>query len=731
MVWAWTVAPLAVFHGWAWRRSRDLLRFQLVLDLLLAAVVGPALVVGGDLNPVRCLSRNRPFHSWVWSENTRFQPTHSDLVLQLHPWMEETRRLTAGGGLPLISDRIGGGLPLLANGQTGLWAPVNLPVWTLGVERGSTVMAFWKLQLAGLGAFLLLRRGWRLGWIPAAVGATAFSGGAYLMAWLVVPMGWVIAALPWTWWMTTLALRGRFRVSRTVGAGVGFGWLLGSGLNPETTAIVVGSALLGGAILHPGRWRRLVLIVVVSAPVMLALAWPTLAYIGASHKYAALRDERPNLERPPMALRMAAVRQLIVPLTHGHPARGDWSAPYPHSAVAAGVGGAVLGVLAVGRPRRRRRRVVWAAVANLALAAVVVYRLPPLDAVLVRIPPIDTMTLPRFAVLLTWGLALLAALAVEGALTGGRWRSLWRGAAVAVVGVAALAGRPWNLAAIDLAMVVLTVAAFLAAGFLLDRPRWLVPVMTAELALYAVGINPVADPSDRLPRPPLVDRLVALSSSDGGRVLGLGGVLPANLAARYGLSDLRAYDPLRPRPYVRMMTAMGDDNPGLGGPLRKAPRGLCGAWSVRYLATPPGVEPDGWEQVWSDSSGSIWENPEWLPEVRVAARTVAAGELEGWRLMIEDGIDFATTAVVPHGSEAAAAESVRLSEIETGRSRIRAEVSCDGPCLLVTARPWAPGWGASVGGRPAEVVRANLAGLGVHVQAGDHVVELVYNPWRW
>jgi uncharacterized membrane protein YfhO len=58
-------------------------------------------------------------------------------------------------------------------------------------------------------------------------------------------------------------------------------------------------------------------------------------------------------------------------------------------------------------------------------------------------------------------------------------------------------------------------------------------------------------------------------------------------------------------------------------------------------------------------------------------------------------------------------------------------VRCDGPCLVVAARPWAPGWRALVDGRPALLVRANLAGLGVVVPAGEHGVELDYNPWRW
>jgi len=700
VVWAWTVLPLAVLHGWAWRRSRDLLRFQILLDLILAAVVGPALVLGADLNPVRCLSRNRPFSSWEFSDSTRFQPTHSDLVLQLHPWMAEARRDLLEGRLPLISDRIGGGLPLLANGQSGLWAPVNLPVWVLGPERGTTIMAFWKLELAGLGAFLLLRRGRRLRWAAAAVGSLA-------------------------------ALRGRHRVGRTIAAGAALGWLLGCGLNPETAAIVVGSAVLAGAVLHPGRWRRLVVMLMVAAPVTLALAWPTLSYIVESQKFWDLRVHKPNLERPETMMRINAVQQLVVPMAHGHPGRGDWRAPYPQAAVATSVGGLALGLLVVGRTRRRHRRWVWATAANLAFAAVVVYRLPPLDALLVRLPPISSMTLPRFAVLLTWGLALLSAFAIDGAIGGRRRIWAWPAAATAAVVVAAVMSSPWRLATIDCLLIGLTVLAFAAASKLVDRPGWLAPLVAVELALYGLGINPTASPSDRLPRPQLVKRLVALQEAAGGRVLGLGGVFPANLASRYGLVDLRSYDPLRPRPYVRMMVALGDENPVLGGALRRTPAGLSGAWSVRFLVTPPAAEATGWERVWSDDSGAIWRNPRWLPELRIAGRVVEAGGDEGWRILMEDGIDFATEAVVRDSGIDIAASDRELVDFDLGASRILATVRCDGPCLLVVARPWAPGWRAQVDGESCGVVRANLAGLGVAVPAGQHDVELSYNPWRW
>jgi hypothetical protein len=394
------------------------------------------------------------------------------------------------------------------------------------------------------------------------------------------------------------------------------------------------------------------------------------------------------------------------------------------------VGGLALALVAAGRVRRRHRRLLWAALASLAVAAVLGYRLPPLDVLLVGVPPLDHMTLPRFVVLVPWALAVWTGLAADGALHGRR-RIGWRVALVTALLVVAGAAASRGLAAVDLVLVGLTVAAALLATPLLLRPRLLAPALAVELGLYALGINPTAAVEDRLPAPPLVERLRELQAEHGGRVIGLDGALPPNLAARYGIPDLRAYDPLRPRPFVDLMTALGDRNAMLGGPLRVAPPRLCGAWSVRFLISPPGARPAGWEPVWSDDSGSIWSNPHWLPELRVVGRAHPLGEADGWRLLAREQLDFAREAVVPEGTAAVAATQAELVGSTSSGPRLLATVRCDGPCLVVAARPWAPGWWAVVDGKRAPLVRANLAGLGAVSPPGEHTVELRYNPWRW
>ena len=726
---AWTLLPLLALHAlFAWR-WRSLLRFQLLLDLGLAAVVAPALLLGADLSPVRCVQNAPPFTAWEWSETTELQPAQSDVTLQFHPWWREARRELVAGRLSLVSERIGGGLPLLANGQTGLWAPVMLPVWVLGPERGTTVMALWKLEAAGLGAFLLLLSGFRVGWRGAAVAGLAYGLGCFQVGWLLVPLSWVTAALPWVWWGVLAALRRRARPWVPVLVGLGLGWLLGCGLHPETAAIACGSAWLAGLVLHPRRWPRVAVMAVVALPVAAVLAWPTVAAVQASAKVAQHREDAPNRRGLPLQVQLAAAQQLLVPLAHGHPARG-FDAPYPYPSAATGAGGLILGLLAAGAVRRRHRRHLLAALASLAVAAVLAYRVPPLDWLLVRLPPFDRMTLPRFAALVPLALALWAGLATEGLSRGLRRGAAWRALAPLLVLTAAASAGAWALPWPDLALVAAGLGLAVVVAVAPSRTGWLAPLLACETALLAVGVNPLAAPSDRLPRPPLVAALAAAVEAEGGRVIGVGGALPPNLASGYGLSDLRAFDPVRPQAFSRLMGLLGEADPVVGGPLATAPPILLGAWSVRFLVSPPGVAAPGWEMVWSDGSGAFFRNPHWLPELRVVGKTVTpAGEEEGWGLLGAETVDLATTAVLPPGSPTADADHVGLVAVEWLPHRVRAVLLCDGPCLLVLARPWAPGWRARLDGARVPVQRANLAGLGVAVPKGEHAVELAYRAW--
>ncbi|NOZ93734.1 MAG: YfhO family protein [Acidobacteria bacterium] len=725
----WSVLPILIVHLALHRWMRRALGFQLLLDLALLVLFGPILARGLVLDPVRCLERSPPFAAWRWDPRTGLQSTQSDLVLQLHPWWEEARRQMLRGRLPLIAPHVGAGTPLLANGQSGVLAPVMAPVWFLGPERGTTVMAVWKVEAAALGTFLLLAAGWRLRLAAAALGGAVWGLAPFTMGWLLSPLAWSLAAMPWIWWMVSSSLRRRAGRWAPMLVGGVLGAVMGWGINPESAAIVVGSALLAGLILRPRRWRRLVLAAAVAAGVAAVLALPTLRLIGASSKARAYAAANPNLAPVPLAIRALVAGQTILPAALGNPGRGSWAGPYPYAAGALGVGGVAMVLLLAGGAGWRRRRYLLAALAALGVAAVLAFRLPPLDWILVRVPPFDRMTLPRFGMLVPWSLALMAALALDGK-PARAWRRFagWVLAAILLGAGGWLLGR--GLGGLDAVCVLSTGVAACLALLLLPSHRHVLPwLAAAELLLLAQGINPAAVPADTLPEPPVLRRLVERAADRPGRICGLGGALPPNLAARYGLADLRSFDPLRPWPLARLHALLGAPDPVLPGPLSSAPPHLLGAWSVRWLVTPAGTPAPGWEPVDRGDGVRVWRNQDWLPEIRVVGRTVETGEEAGWSLLARDPPWLDEAAVVPRGQGSASAGQVSLEVEERSPARILARVDCDGPCLLVAARAWAPGWVARVDGRSAFLVRANMAGLGVVAPAGTHEIELRYHAW--
>jgi hypothetical protein len=147
--------------------------------------------------------------------------------------------------------------------------------------------------------------------------------------------------------------------------------------------------------------------------------------------------------------------------------------------------------------------------------------------------------------------------------------------------------------------------------------------------------------------------------------------------------------------------------------------------------TAPGRELSGWEREYGDNDGVVWSNPLLLPEVRVVGRAIPEPDDPRTLLEVLEVMDFETTAMVSGDTEQIDARVMGLELWRRTPTRLEANTECDGPCLLVLAQPWAPGWRARVDGAPAPLVRTNIAGLGVVMPAGRHSVELDYRPWRW
>lgn len=719
---AWVVVPIGLAHVACWRRGRDLLLFQLLVDVMLVLLPGRLVVQGLHLGP------GVPAHAaWGGSPTVAGIPEQTDLPLQFEVWWEEVRRLAAAGEPPWVSERIGGGTPLVANGQSQIPFPLQVPVWALGARRGSDVMVFWKLELAALGAMMLFRR-WRLRPSAAAAGALAFAFGPYPLAWAVVPLAWVVAALPWALWALSGALRGARRQAALLAAllGVSGGW----SVHPETAGFLWLAVGTAGLVLAAGRVRRLTRLAV---PLALGLAVagigavPTILTVQGSAKLSAIeRAPAYPLAEFDWDLRARASAMLAVPWREGHPANGTWPHPFPASVLLVGVGGAPLVWMLAARPRHRlgRHRLALAALGG--WAAVLVLEIPGFAHALARVPVLGVMTWPRAGILPGFVLAAFAALGCDAVLRRRR-RGRVIGAAAAVGALAAalaVTARP----EVPRSLLIPSALAPLVGGAAVFAPGGALPLVAAVEAAVSGWRVLAASPRRTGASAGLVAELSARQRLEGGRILALAAVLPPNRAASAGLADLAAHDPVRSLPLTALHQALGCEGMDLPGPVSRPWAGLSGAWGVRWLAAPggelrPGVE-TGWKPVLARPEGRIYSNERALPVLRVVGEVVAApGDPASgaW-----EELDLAAVAVGERPRVLGGYGSLEI--LEQRPWRWRATVHVRGAALAVLHVPRAPGWRAWLDGREVPIETVNLAAMAVEVPEGAHTVVWRYHP---
>ena len=723
----WILVPLAVAHLVLSRR-RGALAFQVLLDVALLAMPLRHLGSGAHLGPG--VDWAVP---WGAPQTVSGSPEQADLPVQFAVWWQEVRRLAADGQPPWISDRMGGGTPLYAHGQTGLPFPLHLPVWALGSERGTDVMAVWKLELAAFGAFLLARR-LGVGAAAAAAGALAYSFGLFTISWLVVPLAWVIAGTPWAFFWLVGALRGRRGDAAALA--LLLGCLAGWSVHPESAAFLMLAVAAGGVTLAWGRRRRLLRLV---APLVLACgvagvgAVPTLLAIADSAKLAAAREQPPYpMPELTVSTRLRAAALLLVPWREGHPADGTWHWPFAAAAVSIAVGTVPIALIAAARPRRRHRRFAAALAVVGVAAAALLYQVPGVSEVVARVPVLGWMVWPRAAFLIPFALATGFALAADSWLRRPRPGRLVAAALALQAVVVALAAsspaasgalaRVWMPAALPGALAV-------AAPMLAPSAGWLLPgLLAVESVAQGAALLPASAPAAATA--PQIAALRRLVDAEPGRIVGLDEALPPNLAAAAGLADLRSHEPMRPRSLALLHRALGSDGDDLPGPLRRPWSGVCGAWGARWLVTPESGLPaadalsSGWVEAGGAEGARFYRNVRWLPVTRLATRAIPppGDPREGaW-----EGVSFVDTAVLAAPPQLGG--SGTLEVIAARPSYVVAAVRADGTVLALHHAPLTAGWTATVDGRPAPLLQANLGAMAVAVGAGEHEVRFAYTP---
>jgi len=126
----------------------------------------------------------------------------------------------------------------------------------------------------------------------------------------------------------------------------------------------------------------------------------------------------------------------------------------------------------------------------------------------------------------------------------------------------------------------------------------------------------------------------------------------------------------------------------------------------------------------------LFRVPDPLPRTMAVGGARVADGPDALDAILDERFDPRREVVLPEG---AARESPvgfeggsRIVTRRPDRVRIEARLSADGYVVLLD--DYDPGWSARVDGRPARVLRADVAFRAVSVPAGRHQIEMVYRP---
>jgi hypothetical protein len=327
----------------------------------------------------------------------------------------------------------------------------------------------------------------------------------------------------------------------------------------------------------------------------------------------------------------------------------------------------------------------------------------------------------------TAGAALCAAAVLLAAVLAARGRSSARRSAVAaaVVAVASLVAAHRTLHPTAPAALIASRSPILQV---------LRPGLATRVLTYDYGAVPGS--SERyLGRrsATLVDAVPRGWSYREGVAFGLQQYLPAPMPARYGVFgsfdvDFRGLYPRELDELTRLPWAL-DDLPAVRNRLLQ----LGGVSHVVALHT-RGLEalPEvaRFASVYAEPI-RVLRVPDPLPRSYVVEGVRVVPDGEALAALTEPGFDFRREVLLAGGlpPRLPGADSPGESRFVSYRpDRVRLQVSARRDALVVLLDSYDPGWRASVDGRPARLLRANVAFRAVPVPAGDHRVEMRYRP---
>jgi Bacterial membrane protein YfhO len=748
-----------------------------VFALFVLAYLWPALVGGDVLSPGAVLWGTPPWRASLPPEGIAYyNGLLSDVPMSYYPWDALARSMIHSGTFPAWNPHAFAGTPFFANMSVAWLGPFSLPLWILPLNYALGVSAALKLWVAAFGTYLFVRE-LRLGFWPGLLAGFSFALCAFDVVWLTHQAHVAVAVLlPWLLWLAERIVRRGGRWEGIALAGVVAAALAGG--HPGTQVHVLGATLLYALVrcaLLPevSGGERLRRLATVAAGMLLGVVLMAAVLLPGERAAVDTIGEQVRRQHNTGSTGMLPLQTLLAavfPDWWGRPSEALIEGPlnYNERAFYGGTVAllfAVVGLLSPGGWRRKAPLLPL-----LALGLAVPMNVPAIRWVVVHLPAFDRVENRRMMLWFAFAVAVLAAFGLQAVLDAPRrqaraWLAVGAAFAGAAVAIGSIAPAPGDVGlaldhltdrfagatpgALALASVVrwLALAAAVAAVLVVLRLRprrpWLAGgaialLAAADMLLFAHAFQPMGPRALVMPpRTPAVAFLQRTAAE--GRIAGVAGALPSDWSTTYGLRDARGYD--APQPSRRFYALWRAVNPtqveyapfDVAG-LSPAALRVLSLLGTRYVIVAPDAAPpadSGLRSAYRGADAQVLENSRATPRAFVAEQVIAAADdQEELAIVLTNGFDPRRDAIVRRdeigGDRPAGVASASVHVVEDANSHVSLRASLPKRGLVVLDDAWAPGWEATVDGRPARVVETNMVLRGVVVPAGEHTI-----AWRY
>ncbi|HKG39869.1 MAG TPA: hypothetical protein VKB25_12845 [Conexibacter sp.] len=766
----------------------------LLFALLVFVYLWPVLLGGRVFSPDAVLYKVPPWQPLQPQDVASFENyLLADVPLVVRPWHELMRELLRSGTFPAWDPHVLTGIPLISNPQTGLFSPFSLPLWILPFTYAFGVVAALKLWAAAFGTYLLVRE-LRLGFLPGLLAGVAFGFCSMNIMWLMpeaVPA--VVVMLPWMLWLVERLARGG-GIGSAVGLACVTAAALGGG-HPGTQVhvlVVAGVyALLRAGLARerapPERLKTLGLTLggmVLGIGLIAVMLIPEILSSHGTVGTLARRSGRgeyslPGLDRMPFGM----IRTPLFPDWWGRPSgleTGDSPVHsirlnYQERTFYAGAVALLLAVIGLTNRKALRRQAPFLIIGGLGLA--IALHAPGLWWLVTHLPALSLVENQRLHFVFELAIAVLAGFGLQAVLERPQERGRQLAVGLCGIGAALIAAAVAHVGPGDVGRTLehfatgrdfqrrgvielttigwfLLFALGLTAALLVLRRRpalaigvavALVLLATADMLHFANRYNPMA-PGERVtpPRTPAIAYLQA--HRDEGRFVGIELALPPEQSLRFGLADVRGYNPPFPtKDFLALWRQAAPDQvawlPTTINTIDPAGVQVTGALGARFILTGPEAtvptEDDpalhSLRRVYDGREATIFENPRATPRAFVAPSIVSVPDAASAHAALADsGFDARRAVVVEDGQPSetrltnAQGARGRATIVEELNARVTMRATLDRRGIVVLGDQLLDGWSVSVDGRPATPVRVDAVLRGVVVDAGRHEIVWSY-----